>query len=198
MKYVIDEEACKNNKIDISELLFALLLNSGVNINVLIKELKEKQWIYDTEIHGRYSMDMWYVDKVNSTLLDSDNSLPKNEEIKDLVTSLREIFPQGKKEGTNKYWRGNSKEISERLRKFYKLYGTKYDDNTIINATKKYVESFNGNYSYMRTLKYFIWKADKKIDSEGKGYIEEVSDLADYIENQGQDNINNDWTITLK
>lgn len=198
MKYVIDEEACKNNKIDISEVLFALLLNSGINIDVLIKELKEKQWIYDTEIHGRYSMDMWYVDKVNSTLLDSDNSLPKNEEVKDLVTSLREIFPQGKKEGTNKYWRGNSKEISERLRKFYKLYGTKYDDNTIINATKKYVESFNGNYSYMRTLKYFIWKADKKIDSEGKGYIEEVSDLADYIENQGQDNINNDWMITLK
>ena len=198
MKYVVDEDACKNNEISISEVLFALLLNSGVNLGVLIKELKEKQWIYDTEIQGKYSMDMWYVDKVNSTLLDSDNSLPKNEEVKDLVTSLREIFPQGKKEGTNKYWRGNSKEISERLRKFYKLYGTKYDDNTIINATKKYVESFNGNYSYMRTLKYFIWKADKKVDSEGKGYVEEVSDLADYIENQGQDNINNDWMVTLK
>ena len=51
----------------------------------------------------------------------------------------------------------------------------------------------------MRTLKYFIWKDEKKEGSDGKRYIEEVSDLASYIENAGQEeNLRNDWTSTLR
>lgn len=66
---------------------------------------------------------------------------------------------------------------------FFKMYD-KYDDATIIDATKKYVESFNGSYEYMRLLKYFIWKDEKKLNSDGGYYVEEASDLASFIENK--------------
>ena len=109
------------------------------------------------------------------------------------------IFPSGKKEGTSLYWKGNRKDNKERLQKFFKLYGNKYSDKQIIHAAKKYVESFNGQYAYMRALKYFIWKDEKKMGSDGRKYIEEVSDLASYIENAGQeDDLKSDWTSTLR
>jgi hypothetical protein len=51
----------------------------------------------------------------------------------------------------------------------------------------------------MRILKYFIWKDEVKTDSEGKRYVDEVSDLANWIENAGQeDNLSSDWTSTLR
>ena len=50
----------------------------------------------------------------------------------------------------------------------------------------------------MRALKYFIWKDEKKVGQDGKKYIEEVSDLASYIENANQeDGLSNTWTSTL-
>ena len=48
----------------------------------------------------------------------------------------------------------------------------------------------------MRVLKYFIWKDVRKVDSEGVGYIEETSDLASYIENEGQTEDN--WLNEVK
>ena len=50
----------------------------------------------------------------------------------------------------------------------------------------------------MRILKYFIWKDEKKVNEEGKNYIEEVSDLASWIENEGQSDYNSEWTAELK
>ena len=57
---------------------------------------------------------------------------------------------------------------------------------------------FNGRYQYMRVLKYFIWKEEKKVDSEGVGHIEEVSDLAAFIENAGQEKqLREDWMSNM-
>ena len=50
----------------------------------------------------------------------------------------------------------------------------------------------------MRVLKYFICKNEKKYDSEGVGFIEEVSDLAAFIENGANEKNNReDWMSTL-
>ena len=50
----------------------------------------------------------------------------------------------------------------------------------------------------MRVLKYFICKNEKRVDSAGIGYIEEVSDLAAYIENsESEDNLRKDWMSTM-
>ena len=48
----------------------------------------------------------------------------------------------------------------------------------------------------MRVLKYFIWKNEIKMNSEGKRIVEEVSDLANWIENSDT-LVNNNWSSTL-
>lgn len=134
---------------------------------------------------------------LESIILDSDNYKQPEDRITTLAESLMEVFPKEKKAGTNHYFRGNVKDISLKLKKFFKLYGNKYSDEQIINAAKAYVSSFNGNYTYMRILKYFLWKSDKKLGEDGKYYIEETSDLATWIENAGSNN-NQNWEVELK
>ena len=70
-----------------------------------------------------------------------------------------------------------------------------FTDEQAINATRKYVNSFNGDYQYMQLLKYFICKRTTGFGNA----TEDNSQLLSYIENEGQeDNINNDWTSELK
>ena len=131
-------------------------------------------------------------------LASSDKDRQPQDRIESLAAKMMELFPSGKKQGTSQYYRGNRKDITLRLKKFFKLYGNRFTDKQILEATDKYVKAFNGNYSYMRVLKYFIWKDEKKLDSEGIGYISEVSDLASYIENESGVSVDTDWTSSLK
>ena len=199
MNYIINEDICKEKGMDLPSLLAVLLVKTGVNITELFNNLINKGiLVKDISSDGFLVTQNW--DSICSDiLLSADKTVPSEDQLLPLVNSLMEIFPPGKKEGTTIYWKGNKKDNRERLQKFFKLYGNKYSNEQILEAAKKYVESFNGQYTYMRALKYFIWKDEKKIGSDGKRYIEEVSDLASYIENAGQEeNLNNDWTSTLK
>lgn len=199
MNYIINEDICREKGMDLPSLLAVLLVKTGVNITELFNNLINKGiLVKDISSDGFLVTQNW--DSICSDiLLSADKTVPSEDQLLPLVNSLMEIFPSGKKEGTTIYWKGNKKDNRERLQKFFKLYGNKYSNEQILEAAKKYVASFNGQYTYMRALKYFIWKDEKKIGSDGKRYIEEVSDLASYIENAGQEeSLNNDWTSTLK
>ena len=114
-----------------------------------------------------------------------------------LAERLMEVFPKGKKEGTPYYWKGNKKEIKDKLKKFFVYFGNSYTDDQIVQAARMYVTSFNGDYRFMRLLKYFIWKNDIKRDSESTS-VEQISELASYIENSGQESsLGNNWTDQL-
>ena len=191
MKFVIDEEICKKKGLELPQLLAVLLVKTGANISELFKDLEKNEILVKDGIFNNYLItERW--DKVCSDiLLSADKDVPQDDRLEALALQLMELYPKGKKEGTNTYWRGNKREIRERLQKFFKLYGSKYTDNELLNATQKYVEGFNGQYSYMRVLKYFIWKDKVVKDSEdGKGSVVECSDLATYIENAGQEDLN--------
>nr|DAG97394.1 MAG TPA: hypothetical protein [Crassvirales sp.] len=97
------------------------------------------------------------------------------------IKSLQNIFPEGKKEGTNIYWRGNSSEVRKKLEMFI-AKNSHITKDDILDAAKRYVQSFNGNYSYMRTLKYFILKNENK-----NGEINYTSDLLTFIENKSNE-----------
>lgn len=113
-----------------------------------------------------------------------------------LAPKLIEIFPKGKKTD-NIYFRSNRLEVTNKLKKFFSYFGDEYSDEDIIEATKNYVNSFNGNYSYMRVLKYFIWKNVVKA-GEDSSRIEEISDLATWLENKGnEDSLREDWMSTM-
>lgn len=199
MRFIIDEDVCTKEGITLQELLALLLIKTGANINEILSELSIKEALVKDVISGKLLITSRWSDKVSEVLLDSENIGLPSDKMDSLVNELMKIFDKGKKDG--KYWfKGNRRDISLRLKKFFKLYGDRYSDEDIIKAAKAYVESFNGDYRYMRLLKYFIWKDQKKEGSDGKIYIEEISELATYLDNLDSDNNENygDWTSELR
>lgn len=114
-------------------------------------------------------------------------------DLKELASKLKSIFPKGSKDGTNTPWADGVALIEKRLKIFFKKYG-EYPYEDIIKATQKYVDSFNGNYRLMRTLRYFIWK-----ESRGAaGDVESTSDLLTFLERADDvENLRDDWTSTI-
>lgn len=202
MKITIDEKLCEEAGLDLPSLLAVLLVKSCDNIPELLDNLKTREILIESaSMFGKsWSVTQRWDDVVSGIILDSEVSNVKDNDkhLEELAKKLMDIFPNGKKPGTNIYWKGNTKDTKLRLKKFFKLYGNKFSDEELIKAATKYVESFNGNYQYMRVLKYFIWKDEKKMDSEGKMYIEEVSELASFMENAGQTDANNSWMDNIR
>ena len=193
----INEKICEENNLHISEVLAILLVKSCKDIPELFNTMEEKKIIKKDMFEGYLVTQRWD-DVASSIVLDSDKEKQTPERLEKLAADLMKIFPKEKKAGTCHYFRGNKKDILLRLKKFFKLYG-KYSDEQILNAATNYVSSFNGDYSYMRILKYFIWKDEVKRNAEGERYVDEVSDLANWIENEGSDTSSNrDWNVTVK
>ena len=191
MKYIIDEKVCEKHNLTITEVLCLLFLKScdGNYSDVVSKLIKEEK-IIESNIPDSNNVDYLYLtphwdDEVSSIILESDNSVPDKDRIENLVNKMRELFPKGMKIG-NSAWRGNVRELKLRMQKFFKMYGD-YSDEAILKATKAYVDSFNGNYTYMRILKYFILKSEIKQHQNDIGevvsQVEDVSELANMLDN---------------
>lgn len=195
MTISINDAICEKYNLTLGELLSILLIKETPNLSELFKALEERGAVIK-DVFGNYMITQRWDDIASSVLLDSDKNFQPQERLDKLASKLMDIFPKGKKEGTCHYFRGNKKDNLLRLKKFFKIYG-KYSDEEILNAAKRYVESFNGNYTYMRILKYFIWKDDVKLDSEGSKYVDHTSDLANWIENKENIIHSNDWTSNL-
>ena len=196
MKITIETNAMCRHGTCVGEILLLLEIANGVNHSQVLDNLINKGYI--TAATGqRFVTQKTYaltdkakalLENVNLDSLDSDK--PKTRDLESLAVRLKEIFPKGKKPGTSQYWTEGVALIVKRLRIFFKKYGEDYTDEQILSAAEKYVRSFNGNYSYMRTLKYFIW-AEKP---NRAGEVESTSDLLTFMENEGQEEtVNNNW-----
>src|SRR5574344_784460 len=196
----------ENNLTD-EEVFYLLLLANDCNIERARASLIEKGYItQDGNLFGVFRITDEGMETLNSAILDSDNKVPAKDNLIGLVIAIQELFPKGSKFGGTS-WRGSQREISVKLQKWFKLYGTYTDKEgkehkwtypEIIDATQRYVNHFNGDYKFMRQLKYFILKFEKKMDAEGRQYSEEVSDLASYLENPDANaSHSTDWTSSL-
>nr|DAX57602.1 MAG TPA: hypothetical protein [Crassvirales sp.] len=194
----LNEMAITQNSLCLGEVLLMLSIFNKADLKKAEIGLIEKGFI--TADRDEYRQPIgWKLTNEGSTVLDSvilDSS--KEQEPQDRLVSLAQqmkaIFPKGKKAGTSYYWADGLALIVRRLKLFFKKYGNEYTDEQIIQATKKYVEGFNGNYTYMRLLKYFIFK--EKVGASGE--VEGDSELISYIENAGQtDDLRSDWTTQL-
>lgn len=197
MTLSINDDICKKYSLEPEEALALLLIKTNNDIPSIINNLLEKKAIVK-DMFNNYMLTQRWDDLLCSIMLDSDKDAISEDKVESLALKLMAIFPKEKKAGTCHYFRGNRKDNILKLKKFFKLYGNKYSEEEILEAAQNYVNSFNGNYKYMRILKYFIWKDEKKIDSNGKYYIEETSDLASCIENKGQNISNEDWGSELR
>lgn len=184
MKVTINSEIAQQKGLTTQEVMLVSIIKSGVDVEKTIESLIQRQ-VLVKDLFGQMAVTQRWAEVCDDVLLSSDSTIPSDAELASLADKLMAIMPQGRKDGTNYYYKGNRREITLKLKKFTKLYG-KYSDEAIIKATQKYVDGFNGDYTYMRLLKYFILKEDRKVDSEGNGYIEEVSELATMLERDGE------------
>ena len=201
MRISIDEEVVnklstvEGQKLSVSELLMCMIVKIGANPitvlqdltnkNVLVQDIVDKNIVY---VHSNY------LNLIQDILLQSENTTSSTNTLTELVIKLQELFPKERKpdaHGIPKYsFRGNKRDVMIRLQKFCKLYdyGPEHYD-LIYECTKRYVERYKYDKTYMRILPYFIMK-----DGE--------SDLATELDNMDDEtqeinNPNEDWTNTL-
>ena len=183
MKITIDEAMCEKEGLTLAHVLAMCIVKTGVDVKALFNELIQMEAFVEDD--ANIYITQRYSDLCDEIILGSEQSKSTKTSIENTAKKLMEIFPKGKKPGTNYYWKGNLREITLKLSKFYKLYGDKYSQEEIVNATEKYVNTYKNDPSFMRLLKYFILKDD-------------TSDLATFIENSGQDEENiGDWMTKL-
>ena len=212
MKYVIDTD--KNS--DISQILLLLVLyeknKRGVQHGVRMRESEITDILNKLKDKGLcsfapYDNDSWCLTVKGENFIKDfigkdDKSV--SQRLVSLADKLRQLYPDGKKPGLQEYWRDSTNVIAERLKKFFDKYG-EFSDDEIIDATKQYVAHFNGNYKYMKLLKYFIWKHVVKggdlVEGRIVGEVEKESELLSYIQNMREHpepSFSADWDITLK
>lgn len=189
--------ACKKHNLLLSEGIALLAISTTTDDTY--KSLVDKGLITKANgtmqsLNRKYSATEKGIILADELIADSEKDIvAKEDSIKELADKLRSIYPEGKMEGTSYYYRCNKADIIRKLKSFFRRYG-EYTPEQIIEATQRYINSFNGNYTYLRLLKYFIWKDENK-----DGETLQVSQLADWIENKNETNATNtDWTTTLR
>lgn len=193
----LTDVACRKHNLLLSEGIALLAISTTTDDTY--KSLVDKGLITKANgtmqsLNRKYNATEKGIILADELIADSEESIVvKEDSIKELADKLRSIYPEGKMAGTSYYYRCNRADIVRKLKSFFRRYG-EYTTEQIIEATQRYVNSFNGNYTYLRLLKYFIWKDENK-----DGETLQVSQLADWIENKNEVNTtNSDWTTTLR
>ena len=209
MKIVLDTEVCKKEGKDTDIVLYLVSLLTGSKITVNTFEKARQQGLLKFgQMYDRRFPFPDYVTVtetgehiVESLMANSNVDSSSGDRFVTLANKLREIFPAGKKPGYAYTWRDSESCIADRLKKFFLKYG-EYSDEQIIQATKDYVASFNGNYQYMQLLKYFIWKnkvtGEEVVRGRIVGEVERQSQLAAWIEDAPEKSTAADWDVVLR
>ena len=210
MKITFDTNACKKNGRDIDLILYLISFAAGAKITAkTFEKARQQNFLRFKEMYNRNQPFPEYVELsqdgeflVESIMAESNVGTNTDDRFTILANKLRELYPAGKKPGYAYTWRDSTSCIVDRLKKFVMKYGD-YSDEEIINATNRYVNSFNGNYQYMQLLKYFIWKnkvsGGELVDGRLVGEVEKQSQLAAYLEDTEEEAPKSvDWDIVLK
>lgn len=181
MKITLDEKTCLKNKLTLQEALIAAAVSMG-NYKSVFDNMINRHIL---GIMGQ-SLDSKWKDTIKN-LIDTEY-----ERFETLATKVQECFPKQKMINPNGsispfYFRCNKGEIKNKLKKFIEVYG-EVSDEDIIDATKRYVASYAPKgYRGMRLSKYFIIKDDKKLSADDEVHVEQLSDLATFLENKTED-----------
>ena len=188
MKTVLNEKICLKHNLTLQELLVALAVREG-RVNEVVNNLVSREVI--VERNGEYYITQHWNDVVDEILCDSANNGIdlSDERLLALAKRVQECFPIMKMRNaygqeTPFYYRCNKTEIKNKLKKFLTVYGDVPDDD-IVDATKRYVATYaSKGYVGMRLAKYFIIKEDRKLHADEEIHVEEISDLATFLENK--------------
>ena len=182
----IDKSILREYGVSVTSYLFMMILMyyPGTKININLTQILEYGFIMENDVGYFLTEDgLSFINEVKCISVDKKVS---NKDIELLAEQMRLMFPEGKKQGTTKYWRDNKANVENKLKTFFKKYGH-YDSGLILKATQKYIDSFGDNKQLMRTVIYFILRDDS-------------SDLMTIIENIDEvksDSQNEMWTNRL-
>lgn len=203
MRIVIDTDKCKELGMTLDEAFYLLALYSKNPIKLeTFQQITSHGFMEYQMLRNRFpslcSITSRGIEAAESLLLNSEYTEEKTDSegrLRDrfdiLADKLRELFPKGRKPGTNLQWRDSTAIISKRLKTVVKKYGVQFTDEEAVDATKRYVESFNGDYRFMQVLMYFIFKNEIV-----NGTKEERSQFLSYLQNT-EDMVNQDWSHEL-
>lgn len=207
----LNKEACQSSGVSLGEALLLLAIHNEVDLAKAEDLLVQKGFITATR-DELFKVTGWRITRTGSQILEdvlheSSKSMTKTkaERKKEyagflaLAERLKAVFPEGKKRGTTQQWSEGPILIAKRLDKFFEKYGkdkdgNRWTDDQIVDAAERYVQSFNGEYQFMRVLKYFLWKEDTR-----NGVAEPSSDLYNYLTNiDQQDEDNDNWRDSVR
>lgn len=195
MKIIIDEKTCLKHGLTLVEFFFALAIRSSDSPEGELLNMENREIIIkDRDV---YRITQHWSDVLDEIISDSSGNVEKSDEqLLELAKQMRDLYPQGKMKDrygrpTPYYYRCNNSEVVKKLKKFFTIFGN-VEDEDILDATRRYVASFQGNYSGMRLIKYFILKDDVRQGEDGN-HVEQISDLATFLENK--DSEEEDGTI---
>lgn len=193
MRYTIDDAILSKYNLTEEEFIALVVSFRDLDIqrgndNLIAKGIADRN-IYDKTkiVLSNNTKNM-----VSSIIVDSDKeTINREEEFLDVAQSLRELYPKGKKPGTTYMWKDSNTIIAQKLKTLVVKFGYKFTKEQAIEATRRYIESFRGDYRYMQLLKYFILKTDRST-----GEIR--SDFMSYIDNENQGEVNSNWLSEIR
>lgn len=176
MKITIKDKTSLKQGLTPNEVMLALVIRSG-EYEEDISNMKARGIL--TNKNGQYQVTPRWNAIIDSILKESDTK--DLEELYPLASKMMEVYPHGKQPGKPYVYQCNKREVALKLQTFFELYG-EYSDDEIIDATKRYVASFRGNYQYLKLLKYFVFKNEDEKDENGEIHKVKHSYLADFLE----------------
>ena len=191
MELNINEDVLKNANLELSDFLVLLTLKDNYDIISMIKRLNQDTLILYNQSKNAFFVSDKGLELINSVLEVKQETKQSCDNLRELAVTLKSLFPKGIKPGTNTPWTEAVPLIMKRLESFFIKFGEQPYDK-IVEATKKYINSFNGDYRMMRVLSYFIMKTIINNDGEK----EMKSDLLTAIENLDdyEEQSSGDWT----
>ena len=197
MKYIIDTEILEREDIGLDEALYLLSVykKKPINFNTIQKVKVENKILKFENPKDPVKITPKGQTLIESILAKSKIHVSSNnlERYIVLADKMREAYPKGLKPGTNYQWRDSTAIIADRLMKLVAKHNIEFTDEEAIDATKRYITSFNGNYKYMQILKYFISK-QKPVDGAP---AEQNSQFLSFLQNKEGIIENQDWTANL-
>ena len=206
MKFTIDEKVSLKHKLTIPEVLAALSVRQAKNYEEMMENLFNREIL--VQKGDKTLITQHWSDVLDEIICDSSGSYGNDDRLLNLAIEMRECFPKGKMRDrfgreTPYYYRCNNNEVIKKLKKFFAQFGN-YPDEEIIGATKRYVAANSrNNYANMRLIKYFILKDALKQGEDGNDHVEQISDLATFLENKEEEstkmtNISDDWLMSSR
>lgn len=182
MKISIDEKNCIKHALTLDEVLLILMYRHVKDVDKVYNNLINRK-ILDLK-DGKVVISQQWLNRIDKLVYSPpENATYSDADLLKIAEKMQAVYPKGKMFDNVHSYQSNRKEIANKLKKFFVEYG-EYSEEEILDATKRYVASFMGNYRFMKALNNFVWKMDKEDDEEGNTHNVRHSSLADYLENK--------------